>query len=130
MANYKNQNKIINISVDKIRHDEGVKEPWMRPFQWSKMKEMMYLLSGNEYKFYMYLFSWAGKEEYEFSPADLAKRLDFGEDTARKIFKHFIDLGFLIKEREHIYRFDAYPEKAVAEYNKKWTSKNNVNEVV
>ena len=52
MANYKNQNTITGISVEKIRHSEGVKEMWMQPFQWQKMKEMMYLLSGNEYKFY------------------------------------------------------------------------------
>jgi len=124
MANYKNQNLITDISVEKIQHNESVQESWMRPFQWDKMKQMMYLLSGNEYKFYMYLFSWAGKGEYEFSPADLVKRLDFGEDTARKIFKHFIELGFLIQQGTHRYSFDAYPAKAVEVYNTKWTQHN------
>lgn len=124
MANYKNQNLITDISVEKIQHNESVQESWMRPFQWDKMKQMMYLLSGNEYKFYMYLFSWAGKGEYEFSPADLVKRLDFGEDTARKIFKHFIELGFLVQQNAHRYSFDAYPAKAVEAYNTKWTQHN------
>lgn len=124
MANYKNQNTITDISVDKIKHISGAEGAWMQPFDWDKMKPMLYLLSGNEYKFYMYLFSWAGKKEYEFSPADLEKRLDFKEDTARKIFKHFIELGFLVKTKEHRYIFDAYPDKAIEEYKNKWMLKN------
>ncbi len=129
MANYKNQNVITNISVDKIKHIKDTEVAWMQPFDWDKMKEMLYLLSGNEYKFYMYLFSWAGKTRYEFSPADLRKRLDFKEDTARKIFKHFVELGFLVPVKEHQYEFDAFPEKAREEYRKKWMAEN-VDEVV
>ena len=119
MANYKNQNVITNISVEKIKHNSNTEGAWMQPFDWDKMKPILYLLSGNEYKFYMYLFSWAGKTYYEFSPADLEKQLDFKEDTARKIFKHFIELGFLVQIKKHSYAFDAFPEKAMEEYKNK-----------
>lgn len=116
MANYANQNKIIGIpdAQKKIRHMEGDTGRWMQPFDWEKMQKIMHLLNGNEYKFYMYLFSWAGKEEgYNFSPADLNEKLNFGEDTARKIFKRFIEYGFLVKEYNHVYKFDSYPEKTI-----------------
>ena len=37
MANYKNQNVITEISVEKIKHQSGVEESWMQPFSWDKM---------------------------------------------------------------------------------------------
>ena len=128
MANYKNQNTIVGISVEKIRHNEGVHESWMQPFSWEKMAPIMFLLNGNEYKFYMYLLKWAGKGSYEFSPVNLSKCLNFGEDTARKIFKRFLELGFLVQDsaRKHNYIFDAYPEKAIIEYQKQWIEKYGV----
>lgn len=123
MANYKNQNIITDISVDKIKHNEGVRESWMQPFRWDAMKVPFFLLTGNEFKLYIYLFSWAGKGEYEFSPAALQPILNISEDTARKIFKAFIDYGYLIQTGTHKYSFDPMPEKAQIAYNKKWTEK-------
>ena len=123
MANYKNQNTITDISVNKIKHNTGVEEPWMQPFKWDAMKVPFFLLTGNEYKFYMYLFSWAGKGTYDFSPAALQQLLDISEDTARKIFKTFIDYGYLIQIGTHRYSFDPAPEKAQTAYNKKWAEK-------
>jgi len=123
MANYKNQNTITDISVDKIKHNEGVKESWMQPFKWDAMKVPLFLLTGNEYKLYMYLFSWAGKGVYDFSPVALRPILDVSEDTARKIFKSFIDYGYLIQIGTHRYSFDPAPEKAQIAYNKKLVEK-------
>ena len=61
MANYKNQNVITEISVEKIKHQSGVEESWMQPFSWDKMTIPLFLLNGNEYKVSMYIFQWAGQ---------------------------------------------------------------------
>lgn len=127
MPNYKNQNFITDISVDKIKHYEGEKEAWMQPFSWDKMLIPMYLLSGSEFKVYIYLFKWAGKTEYDYSPADIKKTLDIGEDTARKILKKFVEYGYLIKITEHRYKFDAYPEKALQACKQKFYDKFHEN---
>lgn len=123
MANYKNQNLITNISVDKIKHATGVEEAFMQPFSWDKMSKILFLLNGNEYKLYMYLLKWAGKGEYEFSPADISNKLDFKEDTARKIFKTFIQYKILIPITNHHYNFDPFPDTIENLYNAKYMAK-------
>lgn len=123
MANYKNQNLITNISVDKIKHTTGIDEAFMQPFSWDKMSKILFLLNGNEYKLYMYLLKWAGKGEYEFSPADIANKLDFKEDTARKIFKTFIQYKILIPITNHHYNFDPFPDTIENLYNAKYMAK-------
>lgn len=123
MANYKNQNVITDISVERIKHEAGETEAWMQPFSWPKVFKPLYLLSGNEFKFYMYIFSWAGKGEFEFSPAALERALNFKEDTARKVFKKFIEYGILKPTATHRYTFDPYPDTLVALYNKEWVEK-------
>lgn len=120
MANYKNQNVITNITIDPIKHEQGISESWMQPFSWDKMMKILFLLNGNEYKFYMYLFSWAGKKQYDFSPADLSNKLGFKEDTARKIFKNFIQYGFLTPINNCYYEFNAYPKEIEQKYAEKY----------
>ena len=120
MANYKNQKLITDISVEKIKHYADVKEAWMQPFSWEKMTIPLFLLSGNEFKVYMYLFSWAGKGEYEFSPADILNKLNIKEDTARKTFNNFIKYGYLVEVKPLRYRFDPAPEQAIHYYKEKY----------
>lgn len=117
MANYKNQNVVTDISVDNIKHITGKEEAFMQPFSWDKMSVILFLLSGNEYKLYMYFLKWAGKGEYEFSPVDIAKRLNFKEDTARKAFKKFIEYKILTQIATHRYHFDPYPQGIENIYN-------------
>lgn len=120
MANYKNQNVITDISVEKIKHQSGIEESWMQPFSWDKMMIPLFLLNGNEYKVYMYIFKWAGQGYYEYSPADIEKSLDIKEDTARKIFKKLIEYGYLTYIASRKYKFDPYPDVAKQKYYEKY----------
>ena len=126
MANYKNQNLITDIKVDKIKHIAGTDEAFMQPFSWDKMSKILFLLSGNEYKLYMYLLKWSGKTTYEFSPADIADKLNFKEDTARKAFKNFVQYGILIQIANHHYKFDPYPDTIENLYNAKYLAEKVV----
>jgi len=126
MANYKNQNLITNISVDKIKHITNSEPNFLQPLDWNKLSKILFVLSGNEYKLYMYILKWAGKTEYEFSPADIADKLDIKEDTARKIFKNFIQYGILTQTANHRYTFDPYPDTIENLYNAKYVSQKVV----
>lgn len=119
MANYKNQNTITEISVEKIKHFAGVDEAFMQPFSWDKMSKILFLLTGNEYKLYMYLLKWAGKGEYQFSPSDISDKLNFKEDTSRKIFKTFVQYKILTQISNGHYIFDPYPDTIEVLYNAK-----------
>ena len=119
MANYKNQNTITEISVEKIKHFAGTDEAFMQPFSWDKMSKILFLLTGNEYKLYMYLLKWAGKGEYQFSPSDISDKLNFKEDTSRKIFKTFVQYKILTQISNGHYIFDPYPDTIEILYNAK-----------
>lgn len=123
MSNYANQKLITGISVDKIKHTQGTQESFMQPFKWDRMLKILFVLTGNEYKLYMYLCKWAGKTQYEFSPVDIANKLDFKEDTARKAFKKFIEYGILSPLNGNNYIFDPYPDKFEQIYNNKIAQK-------
>lgn len=109
MGQYANQ-KTINIDLSSIEHHENIKEQWLKPLKWSPLIEAMGILTGNEFKIYMYLMKWAGgKKQYFFSPVDIAIRLDIGEDTARKAIKTLINYGYLIEKSKNIYNFNPAP---------------------
>lgn len=119
MGNYKNQITIKNISVEKIKHIEGVEESYLQWLQWDAIMTCMSLLSGNEFKLYMYLLKWAGKTYYNFSPVDIYRQLGFKKDTARSARKTLEEYGFLTLVKNGIYTFDPLPEKAINEAAKK-----------
>lgn len=109
MGQYANQ-KTINIDLSSIEHHENIKEQWLKPLKWNPLIEAMGILTGNEFKIYMYLMKWAGgKKQYFFSPVDIAIRLDIGEDTARKAIKTLINYGYLIEKSKNIYNFNPAP---------------------
>ncbi len=110
MPNYKNQ-KIIKVNIDKIIHKEGDKtHTFLRPINWDPLMMAMGILSGNEFKIYLYLYKWSGGEQkYDFSPADIYIKLGISEDTARKAFKTLTNLKFLIQESNLRYQFDPMP---------------------
>lgn len=110
MAQYANQ-KTIHIDLSSIEYHGQTKEQWLKPLRWDPLIEAMGILSGNEFKIYMYLMKWAGgKQQYFFSPVDIAIRLDIGEDTARKALKTLISYGYLIKTNNNTYDFNPAPE--------------------
>lgn len=112
MANYKNQLRI-NITDDnfkKIIHQKDTQSAFLQPLEWDKIMSVMNILSGNEFKVYMYLLKWKGQDHYDFSPADLEIQLDISENTVRKIRDTFIKMGFLVQTSKNTYIFDPFPE--------------------
>lgn len=112
MANYKNQLRI-NITDDnfkKIIHPKDTQSAFLQPLEWDKIMPVMNILSGNEFKVYIYLLKWKGQGHYDFSPADLEIQLDISENTIRKIRDNFIKMGFLIQTSKNTYIFDPFPE--------------------
>lgn len=117
MANYANQ-KTINIqSLDKIYHTPNSSKQFLKAIDWEYLMKVMGVLSGNEFKIYLYILKWSGKKKYFFSPADIQIRLNIGEDTARKAFKILIDYGFLKQSSTNMYEFDPMPENFDKIYN-------------
>lgn len=113
MAFYANQKTIKIPSLEKIYHDYNNKEnpkSYLKGTDWEHLMNVMSVLSGNEFKIYMYILKWKGKEQYFFSPADIQIRLDIGEDTARKAFKTFTEYGFLKQISTNVFEFDPMPE--------------------
>jgi len=111
MANYKNQLRI-NITDDnfkKIIHPKETQSSFLQPLEWDKIISVMNVLSGNEFKIYMYLLKWKGQEYYDFSPTDLEIQLGLSENTIRKIRDNFIQLGFLVPISKNVYSFDPFP---------------------
>ena len=125
--NYRNQTVIENITLNNIRHNEGVQEQWLQPLSWEKLCIPLGLLTGNEYKLYMYILKWAGKGTYEFSPANLQIELGFKEDTARKSKKKLEEYGFLTLMRQNHYSFDPLPQKAIDLWNIEKAKRSGVN---
>lgn len=98
MAQYRNQTTIYLGHINDIKHLEGVKESFLQPTKWAPLKEAMRLLNGNAYKLYMYLLSWEGNKQYDFSPAGISKDLNMSDEGARTAKKELINKGFIVIE--------------------------------
>jgi len=91
--------------------DEGA---WLQPLKWDPIKEAMRVLNGNAFKLWMYLLSWEGKGEYEFSPANIAKELKMSDEGARNARKELIDKGYVIEVSENKLEFFPISRTTVA----------------
>ena len=113
MANYKNQIRI-NIEEEnfkKIIHPKETDSAFLQPLEWDKIMAVMNVLSGNEFKLYMYLLKWKGQGYYDFSPSELEVQLDMSENTSRTIRSRFVQLGFLKQLKDKTYSFIPFPDK-------------------
>jgi len=77
----------------------------------------MSVLTGNEFKVFLYLFKWAGKNEYFFSPTDLSINLGMSEDTARDSLKKLINLEYVKQISTYSFTFSPVSEKANEKHN-------------
>lgn len=102
---YPNQKKITLGHLNDIIHRKDAEEAWLQPLKWEPIKEAMRVLNGNAFKLWLYLMSWEGKGEYEFSPAHLAKELKMSDEGARNARKELIDKGYIIEISENKLEF-------------------------
>lgn len=106
--NYENQIKVEIKNFHTITHKEGTKEAFIQPIDWQYIDEAAQKLSGNAFKLWFYLLKWAGKKEYQFSPAHLQKALNIkSKNTIYSIKEELIRERYLVQISEHLMYF--YP---------------------
>lgn len=113
MANYANQLTIkLNLSktirVKKETNNKNEKEEMFAPWvYWKYKKAAMKKLTGNGYKFWEYLYSWAGEGHFNLSPKRITEETgisDRGLRNARQELESFHCLT-LEEGKNNIYIF-------------------------
>ena len=107
MANYSNQ-LTIKIDVDKTIRKTGENgesfAPWV---MWKYKKAAMKKLTGNGYKLWEYMFSWAGNGKFDLSPKRITEEIGISDKGIRLARKELEDNGCLKLEegKSNIYIF-------------------------
>ena len=114
MANYANQ-KTIEIkkeSIDKVAHTAGSNESFLRAIDWKYIEQAQQVLTGNEFMLLVYILKWAGKGEFDFSPAAVEIATQMSDSTATRARATLEQLGFIkLKEnRSNIFEIDLNPQ--------------------
>lgn len=113
MANYANQ-KTIEIkkeSIDRVAHVAGSSESFLRAIDWKYIEQAQQVLTGNEFMLLVYILKWAGKGEFDFSPAAVEIATQMSDSTATRARTTLEQLGFIkLKEnRANRYEIDLNP---------------------
>lgn len=107
MANYANQ-LTIKIDVDKTIRKTGENgEPFAPWVMWKYKKAAMKKLTGNGYKLWEYMFSWAGNGKFDLSPKRITEEIGISDKGIRLARKELEDNGCLKLEegKSNIYIF-------------------------
>lgn len=111
MANYANQ-LTIKIEINKtvrFTEDKGGESfaPWV---YWKYKKAAMKKLTGNGYKLWEYLYSWAGNKKFDLSPKRITEEIGISDKGVRNARKELEDFGclFLEEGKSNVYVF--HPE--------------------
>ena len=107
MANYANQ-LTIKIDVDKTIRKTGENgEPFAPWVMWKYKKAAMKKLTGNGYKLWEYMFSWAGNGKFDLSPKRITEEIGISDKGIRLARKELEDNGCLKLEegKSNIYVF-------------------------
>lgn len=123
MANYANQ-KTIEIkkeSIDKVAHVAGSNESFLRAIDWKYIEQVQQVLTGNEFMLLVYILKWAGKGEFDFSPAAVEIATQMSDSTATRARATLEQLGFIkLKDnRSNRYEIDLNPPGLEALANQK-----------
>ena len=108
MANYANQ-LTIKINIDKtVRNTEDKNGEQFAPWvYWKYKKTAMKKLTGNGYKLWEYLYSWAGKKEFDLSPKRITEEIGISDKGIRLARKELEDNKclFLEEGKHNVYIF-------------------------
>ena len=111
MANYKNQ-LTFYLNLDKTIRLTGDKSgdsftPWVF---WKYKKAAMKKLTGNAYKLWEYMFSWAGNGKFDLSPKTITEEIGMSDKGIRLARRELEDFG-CIKLRENKNNvYDFFPD--------------------
>lgn len=108
MANYANQ-KTIEIkkeSIDKVAHIAGSNESFLRAIDWKYIEQVQQVLTGNEFMLLVYILKWAGKGEFDFSPAAVEIATQMSDSTATRARATLEQLGFIKLKDNHSNRYE------------------------
>lgn len=108
MANYANQ-KTIEIkkeSIDKVAHVTGSNESFLRAIDWKYIEQAQQVLTGNEFMLLVYILKWAGKGEFDFSPAAVEIATQMSDSTATRARTTLEQLGFIKQKEDHANRYE------------------------
>lgn len=108
MANYANQ-LTIKLNLDKTLYQGGDNhgEMYTKKIYWKYKKAAMKKLTGNGYKLWDYLYSWAGADSFDFSPKRITDEIgisDKGIRLARQELERFSCLK-LEEGKNNVYIF-------------------------
>ena len=111
MANYANQ-LTIKLEINKTVRPAGDKSgeaftPWV---YWKYKKAAMKKLTGNGYKLWEYMYSWAGNGSFDLSPKHIVEEIGISDKGIRLARKELEDCGCLVLEegKKNVYIF--YPD--------------------
>lgn len=110
MANYANQ-LTIKIEVDKTIRKTGENgEPFAPWVMWKYKKAAMKKLTGNGYKLWEYMYSWAGSGKFDLSPKRICEEIGISDKGVRNARKELEDIGCLKLEEGKINVYVFSPE--------------------
>lgn len=107
MANYANQ-LTIKLNIDKTVRKAGDNSESFAPWiMWKYKKAAMKKLTGNGYKLWEYMFSWAGNGQFDLSPKRISEEIGISDKGIRLARKELEDNGCLKLEEDknNIYIF-------------------------
>ena len=108
MANYANQ-LTFHLKLDKTIRQTGDKSgdmfaPWVF---WKYKKAAMKKLTGNGYKLWEYMYSWAGQGSFDLSPKRVNDEIGISDKGLRNARKELEDFGCikLREDKNNVYDF-------------------------
>ncbi len=102
MANFANQKtiEISNAHIDKVAHVANTNASFLKAIDWKYIEQAQQVLTGNEFTLLVYILKWAGKGEFDFSPAAVEIATQMSDSTATRARVVLENLGF-IKQKEN-----------------------------
>lgn len=138
MANYANQKtiEVTNSHIDKIAHQPSSNSAFLRAIDWKYIELAQQVLSGNEFTLLVYILKWAGKGEFDFSPAAIEIATQMSDTTATRARQTLEKLGFikLKTDKTNKYEIDLNPpgleELAIKRRAENIVNRQNKNKVL
>ena len=108
MANYANQ-LTIQLDLDRTIRQAGEVDDMFAPWvYWKYKKAAMKKLTGNGYKLWEYMYSWAGNGKFDLSPKKISEEIGISDKGLRNARNELEDFKCLYRapEKQNIYIFN------------------------